>query len=137
MNFFKNYGNDSTQMDMRNTIKISKDASGRITVAFSYDPDRVEKVKTVGYKWHPEEKYWSFPYSDSILDNILSIFSEEKIDVDPSLKNLMVETKISKHFEDLRRELVLRKYSRKSLGLIKSLLDTLLGERGGIGDGGD
>ena len=48
MNFFKNYGNDSTQMDMRNTIKISKDASGRITVAFSYDPDRVKKVKTVG-----------------------------------------------------------------------------------------
>ena len=90
-----------------------------------------------GYKWHPEEKYWSFPYSDSILDNILSVFSEEKIDVDPSLKNLMVETKISKHFEDLRRELVLRKYSRKSLGLIKSPLDTLLGERGGIGDGGD
>lgn len=83
MNFFKNYGNDSTQMDMRNTIKISKDASGRITVAFSYDPDRVEKVKTVGYKWHPEEKYWSFPYSDSILDNILSVFSEEKIELIP------------------------------------------------------
>jgi len=47
---------------MRNTIKISKGASGRITVAFSYSPDRVARVKPIeGYRRHPEEKYWSFP----------------------------------------------------------------------------
>jgi len=34
-------------------------------VAFSYNPTHVAKVKIIeGYKWHPKEKHWSFPYSD-------------------------------------------------------------------------
>jgi len=39
-------------MDM---IKIGKDASGRITVALSYDPQLVAKVKGIeGHKWHKD-----------------------------------------------------------------------------------
>ena len=50
---------------MKQSIKISRDTSGRIIVDFAYDPTRVVKVKTIqGYKWHPKEKHWSFPYSD-------------------------------------------------------------------------
>ena len=46
-----------------------KDPSGRITVAFSYDPVYIEKVKAIkGYKWYPKEKHWSFPYSDGVID---------------------------------------------------------------------
>ncbi|MBI5187934.1 MAG: hypothetical protein HZA07_02510 [Nitrospirae bacterium] len=35
-------------------IVLGKDSSGRIAVAFPYDPLRVEKVRTIeGRKWHP------------------------------------------------------------------------------------
>ena len=53
-----------------------KDPSGRITVAFSYDPVYIEKVKAIkGYKWHPKEKHRSFPYSALTLEKILSVFN--------------------------------------------------------------
>ena len=46
---------------MKQSIKISRGASGRITVAFSYNPTHVAKVKTIeGYKWHPKEKHGVF-----------------------------------------------------------------------------
>jgi len=33
------------------------------------------KVKAIkGYKWRPKEKHWSFPYSETILEKILSVF---------------------------------------------------------------
>ena len=57
---------------MKQSIKISKNPSGRITVAFSYNPVYIEKVKAIkGYKWHLKEKHWSFPYSDETLGKIL------------------------------------------------------------------
>ena len=43
-------------------VNVSKDISGRITVAFPYDRLLVAKVKTIdGYRWHPDKKHWSFP----------------------------------------------------------------------------
>jgi len=60
---------------MKQSIKIGRDTSGRITVAFSYNPVYIEKVKAIkGYKWRPKEKHWSFPYSETILEKILSVF---------------------------------------------------------------
>ncbi|WP_216638261.1 hypothetical protein [Candidatus Desulfofervidus auxilii] len=45
-------------------------------MAFSYDPVYIEKVKAIkGYKWHPKEKHWSFPYSALTLEKILSVFN--------------------------------------------------------------
>jgi len=56
-------------------------------VAFSYNPVYIEKVKAIkGYKWYPKEKHWSFPYSDGVIDRILSIFKGEKIELDPTLQ---------------------------------------------------
>lgn len=67
-------------------VTFSKDASGRITVVFQYDPLRVQKVKTIeDRKWHPEEKHWSFPSSDEILEKILKVFEGEEIQIDPTL----------------------------------------------------
>jgi len=61
---------------MKQSIKISRDTSGRIIVDFVYDPTRVVKVKTIqGYKWHPKEKHWSFPYSAFSLEKIISVFN--------------------------------------------------------------
>jgi site-specific recombinase XerD len=106
---------------------IGKDDSGRTTVSFKYDPQLVEKVKTIeGRKWHPAEKYWSFPNTDGTLEKILDVFKDEEIHLGPAsqaklskLKNipspLAGEGKGEGGFEDLRRELFSRKYSYKTV----------------------
>jgi len=54
-----------------NMIVLGKGDADRITVSFRYDPQRVEKVKTIsGRKWHPEEKHWNFPNTDGTLEKI-------------------------------------------------------------------
>lgn len=53
-------------------IRIGEDSDGRITVGFSYNPAYISKIKTIkGYKWHPEEKYWSLPPDNGILNEIV------------------------------------------------------------------
>ena len=93
---------------MKQLGKISEDTSGRITVAFSYDPVYIEKIKAIkGYKWHPKEKHWSFPHSDGVIGRILSIFKGEKTELDPTLQVTKKSLKTELNFEDLRRELTL------------------------------
>jgi site-specific recombinase XerD len=66
---------------------IGKDASGRIVVSFPYDPSIVTKIKTIeGRRWHPAEKHWSFPNTDSILEKILKVFEGKEIQIDPVLQ---------------------------------------------------
>lgn len=64
------------QVNFMASVRIYKDTQqGKIVVAFSYDPKFVAKVKSiVGYRWHPDRKYWSFPNSDGTLAKILKIF---------------------------------------------------------------
>jgi site-specific recombinase XerD len=123
---------------------ISKDTSGRIMVSFPYDPILIEKVKTIeGRRWHPAEKHWSFPNRDDILEKILNVFEDKDVQIDPALKTAIskvkdtpsplepkgtvpdlrtersevVESGLSPKFdfEDLRKELVSRKYSYKTI----------------------
>ena len=83
-----------------------------IIIKFPYNPSYIAKIKTIkGYKWHPEEKYWSVPYDDATLERIVSLFEGEMLNIDNSLH--LKDEKIAE-FEDLRRELVLRKYSPKT-----------------------
>jgi len=70
-----------------------------------YNPSYITKIKSVeGYRWHPEEKYWSVPYSS--LERLLSVFEGADVDIEPAL-----------HFEALEKELTSRKYSRKTIKL--------------------
>jgi integrase/recombinase XerD len=134
-------------------IVLGKDDSGRsestrteITVAFPYNPLRVEKVRTIeGRKWHKDRKCWNFPDSDGTLEKILEVFKGEEIHIDPVLQaeisgspirqNLTLakpstqspslakrgEGKFSDKklsatpFDDLKRELLSRKYSYKTV----------------------
>jgi integron integrase len=88
-------------------IKISSDISGRIKVVFSYNPEYVAKIKMVkAHRWHPEEKYWSFPYSKSVLKEILSTFAGEDLEIDPSLQDGLLQNqreKLTGH-RSLRKE---------------------------------
>jgi len=88
-------------------IKISSDIPGRIKVVFSYNPEYVAKIKMVkAHRWHPEEKYWSFPYSKPVLQDILSTFAGEDLDIDPSLQTGLLQNqrgKLTGH-RSLRKE---------------------------------
>jgi len=119
---------------------IGKDKSGRIVVSFPYNPLLVEKVKSIdGRRWHPVEKHWSFPNKDDTLEKILKVFWDEDVQIEPALRTatskakdipLPLEGEVSPslpsphvgerkgegyHLEDLRRELVSRKYSYKTI----------------------
>jgi hypothetical protein len=115
---------------------IGKDLSGRIVVSFPYDPSIVTKINTIeGRRWHPAEKHWSFPNTDSILENILKVFEGKEVHLDPALQtklslaktnfpviarddvpkqsqeNTPTKNASNHNFEDLRRELVYWKIS--------------------------
>ena len=98
------------------TIKISRDVENRITVSFPYNPDYIAKIKTMqGYRWHPEEKYWSLPLDNGILDRFASLFEDERLEIDHFLQTLREKAKPMRDFEDLKRDLVSRKYSPKTI----------------------
>jgi hypothetical protein len=109
-------------------IQISNDPSGRIIVFFPYDPLLVSKVKTIdGRRWHSAEKHWSFPNRNGILEDILKVFADNEVQIDPALKgtvpdlraeqSVVVESGLSPKFDfkDLRKDLVSRKYSYKTI----------------------
>jgi hypothetical protein len=62
-------------------INIGRGAANRITVSFPYNPDYIGKIKTMqGYRWHPEEKCWSIPSDNDILDRLASLFEGASLD---------------------------------------------------------
>ena len=92
---------------------------------FPYNPIFVEKIKTIReHRWYPKEKYWSFSNTDGTQDMILKVFEREN-PYCPSLQNRLStapvshcepEAKQSHHnFENLRRELLSKKYSYKTV----------------------
>ncbi|MFQ6084088.1 MAG: site-specific integrase [Candidatus Aminicenantia bacterium] len=102
-------------------IKIGKEESSRITVAFSYNPAHIAKIKNInGYRWHPKEKYWSFPYSKDILENILTLFAGEEIHIDPALQASISPARETQTLgwieitEVVVKELKLKGYSQKT-----------------------
>ena len=92
-------------------VKVSRDNSGRLTVAFSYNPLLVAKVKTIeGYKWYPDKKHWSFPDSEVVLHKILKVFGQEQVHLDPALQVNLSPITVDK----LRKAVQTRHYSRRT-----------------------
>jgi hypothetical protein len=110
-------------------VSIQKEKNQRLVVSFAYNPQLVEMIKTIKWhRWHPEGKYWSFPNESGTLNQILNVFEGEEVFLDPSLENKLsayvnAKEKVLKssttsyghNFEDLRRELLTRKYSRETV----------------------
>ncbi len=101
-------------------IYISNDLSGRNIVSFPYDPPLVSKIKTIdGRRWHKDRKCWSFSNTNGTLEKILNAFEGEKIYINPALQTkdipLQGEAMGEGGLEDLRRELLSRKYSHKTI----------------------
>ncbi|MDY6855709.1 MAG: hypothetical protein SWO11_13580 [Thermodesulfobacteriota bacterium] len=46
-----------------------------------YTPASFDQVKSISKSgWHPEERYWTLPYSKAIIEELLSIFDGKKLD---------------------------------------------------------
>ncbi len=85
-------------------IKISSDIPGKIKVVFPYNPEYIARIKTVrAHRWHPEGKYWSFQHSKPVLDEILSAFAGEELDIDPALRTLVPELQREESADRLTR----------------------------------
>jgi len=95
-----------------NKIKIQKQNSERIKIIFpNYNHFYISKIKSIeGYKWYPEEKFWTIPNTNGNLQKIIFIFGKEEIVIDQSLQN-----KLNQNLEELKRELIIRKYSKKTI----------------------
>jgi len=107
-------------MNPRAQIKLEKEDK-RIKLILPYNPTYIKKIKTIpGYYWHPDKKYWSFPYSKDILKRILSIFKGENIQVDSTLQvsfNQKSEEERPNQVqttEAVKKELKLRGYSQNT-----------------------
>ncbi len=75
----------------------------RIEISFHYNPEHIAKIKAIeGYRWHPEDKCWSVPYSE--LKRLLALFDEGKLNIDPSV-----------WLDELGREMTARKYSQRTI----------------------
>jgi site-specific recombinase XerD len=86
-------------------IKLLKDRDDNLMGSFPYEPQFVQKIKTIkGHRWQPDGKYWSFPGSNETLERILEVFEAQEIYIDPAIQ-----------FEDLRKELVSKNYSYKTV----------------------
>jgi len=93
-------------------IQIVKYNEDTLKVIIPYNPEFVVKIKTIsGRKWHPDEKYWSVPNNSETVNKIFKLFENENLEIDPDLKL----TQINYDFSDLKKELVSRKYSSKTL----------------------
>jgi site-specific recombinase XerD len=110
--------------NMNLKVKILKDKKNNLIVSFPYNPQFVEKIKTIkGHRWHPDGKYWFFPNTNGTLERILKVFEGEKIYIDPALQfrysshcePLIYSGAKQSQFENLRRELLSRKYSYKTV----------------------
>ena len=96
-------------------IKLEREDK-RIKLTLPYNPTHIKKIKTISdYRWHPDKKHWSFPYSEDIFKKILSLFDGENIHLDSTLQRLAEETGKNEDFQVLRRELIFGKYSPKTV----------------------
>jgi site-specific recombinase XerD len=94
-------------------IGITKSSTGELRVNFPYDPELVEKIKTIpGRRWVLEEKCWTVPDTESVIKKIISLFGIEEMKVnDFTSSHHLLNPCANDHIQLLDKELKLRGYS--------------------------
>ncbi|MBM7624276.1 site-specific tyrosine recombinase/integron integrase [Sporohalobacter salinus] len=103
-------------------IEIKKGEEKEIIVEFDYTPERVEKIKLIyGRQWHPEEKFWTIPYTKDAVNKLLDIFANEEIVIDSSLNIEVNQTEkqleklwMRSFLQEVKDEIKLQNYSSKT-----------------------
>jgi site-specific recombinase XerD len=104
---------------MVNSIAIKPGPDRQLTVALPYSPERVEKIKSIpGRRWHKEEKVWTVPDEPGMVEWLLDLFADEKVEVDPTLRlgaqRVGADSTTGTALRALEEELKLRGYSPRT-----------------------
>ena len=85
-------------------VKIEAGRNNRVVIRVPYNRESTKKVKSIsGRRWNPEGKYWEIPYSEDIMSKRQVLFGENIV-IDPYF-----------YLIPLQNELMIRKYSRKTI----------------------
>jgi len=58
------------------TLILKGGSNGRLMVVLPYSVEGVARMKTIpGRRWHPEEKRWSVPHADEMVERLLALFA--------------------------------------------------------------
>jgi len=85
-------------------VNISK-TGNTLVVRFDYSPVRVTKVKSIkGYKWNPDKKIWTVPFTEGNLNILKVLFNNEEknienIDGEENLKNRQILLKMEEEIK--------------------------------------
>ena len=94
-------------------IRVRPGEQDRLLVELPYDPERVPKIKTIpGRRWHAEEKVWSVPADEGMVDRLLGLFAGEEVEIDPALRS--ASDPIQETLNAVEDELKLRGYSPRT-----------------------
>jgi len=65
-----------------NTLLLIKTTAGRIRAIFGYNPPLTQAIKNITYSnWDANNKWWSVPFSDKILDKIKAIATTHNLHI--------------------------------------------------------
>jgi site-specific recombinase XerD len=85
-------------------VKIESGRKGIVIIQLPYNRELIKKVKTIsGRRWNPKGKYWEVPYDENLISKLQALFRENLI-IDPYF-----------YLEPLQKELLIRKYSRRTV----------------------
>jgi integrase/recombinase XerD len=64
----------------KDSVLLIKTSSGRLRVIFGYNPTLAQTIKTIPYnKWDVQNKWWSVPYSENILEIIKTAVTAQQL----------------------------------------------------------
>jgi site-specific recombinase XerD len=90
-------------------IKISKHENDLI-ITFDYSPERISKIKSIkGYRWNPEKREWTIPYSEENVNKLKRLFNNESLNID-----FINNEKLEKAVILINEQLKLKGYSFKT-----------------------
>ncbi|MFQ5680418.1 MAG: tyrosine-type recombinase/integrase [Gemmatimonadota bacterium] len=80
------------EANARRKIEIRRRGGDELIVRFAYAPDLVARIRRVpGRRWVPSDRYWTIPARAAPLRELLALFREEELHLDPSIRPLLPE----------------------------------------------
>lgn len=62
------------------TIQIEKGNNENLYISFTYDVERVKKIKSIkGSHWDSKKRVWGIPHNKETLLKFLYLFSDEEV----------------------------------------------------------
>jgi len=100
---------------MNKNVYFSRNDDKKIYVSFPYRESIIPELKKIsGFSWHPETKQWSFPCNEEVISILKNVFRDYDAVPDMHLKKLF-RNSCDDALDLLKREMAIRKYSRKTV----------------------